>query len=600
MPVAQSILYLLSYVVSFVSIMAFPKGSNRERALTWIPVTFFLLMSFDALVAGVCTLLHIPVGLASQGAGNVILAVTLVLIMRKKGRIQSLSFNRRDAVFLVLFSLVALVVIRMEFGSDFTPHYLVTDPINHFRNSLRILFEGTVSSMYQAWNFIATAIGFASGFVRFDMYYKVYCLCDALFWYFGGLLFYSFAGDLLSGRYKEYIAGIFAILYALGYPLNSLIWGFCYLGVGVSFSVLAAFLTRRALTSSNTLNLACLAISLFGVITSYALFTPFVFLSVFISILQNTIQTKQPPRRFIFILVAVFLIPGLLGSWFFYDGILSSGSVTFAGALENEGGMYRNLYSNLVLFAPLFLVSLWQHIKKRRVFQSPHTLLFSILVVAFAILLIPTYTHTLSTYYLGKIQFVIWPFALLLSAEGSEEIINLPGKALLASYAAVLAFLGIMVVGEVDQKITEAYRPIGVGTPGGYHPYLDLYSWNLTQMRYSGAISSDVWDLCHEASNYVETGKEVPIIAAYMYTGWYYDITCQIDEIRRIRSTSTEWRQAVTMAIDGGYDYLTVITLDYGNQGNDGAAEASEYLLSLEGANLVYQNSAGYILHLEN
>lgn len=596
--IALSILYFVSYFAAFISILLFPKETKSQNGVTWIPIAFFLLMSFDGLVAGICTILHIPVGLVSQGIGNILLTITLAILGRRRGGAQSLSFSRRDIVFFAVFTLIALIVMRTEFGSDISPRYLVTDPINHFRRSLMIFFDGTVSHMYQVWNFIATAIGVASGFVRFDMYYKVYCICDALLWYFGGLLFYSVVCRILKRPNKEVLAGIFSILYVLGYPLVSLVWGFCYLGVGVSFSMLAIYFTQRTLRKEDQLAFFGLALSLYGVVTSYILFAPFIFATSFVPLLISYVKTKQSPRIVLPIIGLVYVVPGLLGSWFFYVDTLGTGTVTVTTALGAEGGIYRNLYSNLVLFAPLFLAALWRHVKCKQLMDSNHALTLLVLLMTYIILLIPTYTHALSTYYLAKIQFLIWPLALLAAAEGVEIVLELPGKVLLGCYAVVMAFLFVMVAGQVDKKIVNAFQPIGLGNPTNYHPYLDVYDWNYQQVRYRSIINPDVWKLYHKASDYVEDGYEVPIVAAGMYSGWYYCITCQLDDISSIRSSSDEWRSTADEVVSDGYEYLVVIPIDFRDQGNNGAADASKYLLSLEGTDVVYQNTAGYILKL--
>lgn len=601
MSAALSVIYLISYACAFCAIILYPKSTERERLLTWIPVGFFLLMAFDGLVAGVCTLLQIPVALASQLIGHLLLIAGIGIVAFKVKRIQRLFITKLDIVFLIIFSLICLVVIRMEFGADFTPHYLVTDPINHFRQSLRIYLDGTVSGMYQAWNFIASAIGVSSAFINFDYFYKVYCATDAIMWFFSGLLFYAAACETLSRDNVEIFAGVFCVLYTLGYPLNGMIWGFCYLGIGVSFSVLAALFCKRMLSNRNGFFLFGFSLSLFALVTSYALFAPFVYLSLFMCTTASFSRNGKlfKPQN-IALFIALFAIPGLLGSWFFYDGILSSGAVTFSNALDNEGGMYRNLYSNLVLFFPLIIVSLWNLKHSRAFVHSPNAILFLLLCIGFVAMLVPAYYHAISTYYLGKMQFAIWPFALLLSASGAQAAIKLPGKILLGAYSAVFSFLCIMVVGGVDQRFAEAYQPIGVGTPAAYHSYLDIYRWNLDTMRTSGEISSDVWSLFHEAADYVSNGEEVPIIAAGMYSGWYYDITCQLDEIRSVRVNSNDPDEVLEQIMQDGYRYVAVVTIPYGNQGDNGASIATQALLSQDNSSIVFQNDAGYIVEINS
>lgn len=599
MPEFVSILFILSYLSAICAISLAPQSDEPQRALSRVPIAFFVLIGFDGAVAGICTLLNIPVALISQMCGHLLVIASAIVLALRKKKIQRLYVTKGDLVVLFLITAIAIIVVRMEFGSDFTPHYIVTDAINHFRRSLRIYFDGAVSGMFQAWNFIASAIGVSSAFVRFDMFYKVYLACDALFWYMGGLLFYATACELLRSEHREVISCIFASLYFLGYPLNSLIWGFCYLGLGISFSMLSLLFCQRLCRNKNSLDYAGLSVSLFAVLTSYALFAPFVFFAVFTCIIRALCADFQISiTRQLLPVLALFILPGLLGTWFFYDDILSSGTVTISGAISNEGGMYRNLYSNLILFLPLIITSFWYILHNHRFFESGYALAFSVFAVGFIALLIPTYLHIVSTYYLGKLQFAIWPFALLLAARGAQEAMNLPGKVLLGSYSAVFAFLGIMVVGNVDQRVTEAYQPISVGTPAGYHPYLDVYQWNLNTMLTSGAISGDVWELCHEASDLVAEGQNVPAIAFGLYNGWYCDITCQLDDVRALRVSPDDPSKVVNQIVGDQYQYVTVITTPYGEQGDDGAATASNILLSEHDVEIVFQNSAGYIARL--
>lgn len=598
MNVLLSIVYVLSYVLSLTVIVSFPKSGSPVKALTLVPVSFFLLLSYDGLAAGACTLLGVPVNLVSQLAGHVLLIGVGLSLIRRHGRTQRLLFTRGDAVTLAVILVVAAIVVFFEFGPDFTPHYIVTDAINHLRQSLYILYRGTVTNMYQAWNFIATALGVSSAFVRFDLYYKVYCLCDILFWILGCLLFYGVACSMLRSSRRELIAGIFSVLYFLGYPLTGIVWGFCYLGVGVSFAVLSIYFCTQA-SSSRRYALLGLGISLYGLVTSYALFAPFVFLVALVSLLRAGMRRDRcvSPRT-LATLALVLVLPGLLGSWFFYDGILSSGEVTVASALDNEGGMYRNLYSNLVLFAPLIIVTIWVEVKGRTIASRPETLAVVILVLSVALMLVPTYLGILSTYYLGKMQFAIWPFALMSAAKGAQSALRLPGRVVLGAYASVFAFLSLMILGRFDQGLREAYQPIDPGVASAYHPYLDVYRWNLESILSSAGINPDVWELCHRASDLVEDGEEVPVLAAYMYGGWYCDVTSQLDEVRQIRVDRDGPGEAVEKVLEGQYSYVTVIPIPYADQGDEGAEEASGLVLAQEGVEVVYENDAGYIARL--
>lgn len=604
MSLVQSVLFVATYVAAYAVIVLAPKTDRPQRTMTWLAASFFLLMGYDGLVAGICTLAHIPVSILSQSVGHIILIALLAASIARRKRIQALSFARMDAIALVLIILLVALVSIIWFDLEFTPHYILNDPAAHFRRSLDIFEEGTVSGMYTAWNFIADWVGVVAPFIRFDLFYKVYCSADIAFLLFTGLLFYAFAYELLRvGEHTGAIALVFSVLYILGYPVTCIVWGYCYLTVGISFSILIALLCRYVGKEFALAYLACLAIALYGLITTYALFAPFLFALVFYFCLKGAASVgKIMSARTALMGLVVFAIPGLLGCWFFYIDILAPSSVTVSNALAREGGMYRNLYSNLVLFAPLILVALGSLVKNHALRDTPEALLFIAMTASFLIMLIPAYYLLLSTYYLGKMQFVIWPFALLLAARGTSLCFELPAKALFGAYAAVVAFLGIMVAGRLDEKLDVLYAdtPIGVGTATGYHPYLDVYRWNFGNLRDSGTISQDVWDIFTQAANYVEQDEEVPLLGAWMYFVWYRPITMQDDIIDyNLSSNSDDATLVVEKLMDSDVEYVASVVLDYGTQGNNNATEATQLLLSQPGVSAVYQNGGGYIIRIE-
>ena len=85
-----------------------------------------------------------------------------------------------------------------------------------------------------------------------------------------------------------------------------------------------------------------------------------------------------------------------------------------------------------------------------------------------------------------------------------------------------------------------------------------------------------------------------------MYSGWYYDITCQLDDIRSVRVNSNDPEAVIKQVMQDGYRYAVVVTIPYGSQGDDGASIASQTLLSNNSLSIVYQNDAGYIVEIDS
>lgn len=601
---AVSFFFIFTYVLAFLAILLCPKTDHVQSGVCWIAVSFFLLMAFDGFAAGICTLIGIRVSTLSQGIFQLILALALGARCASQKRLQTLEFCRFDIIAAVVCAALVGAISLIWFDIEFTPHYILNDPAAHFRQSLYIFHNGKVSGMYTAWNFIANCIGVASPFLRFDLYHKVYCACDIVFLYFNGLIFYSCCRTFLQEvRRSCALSGIFSALYILGYPLACIIWGFCYLSVGISFGILIAmfsiWISRQQWVPALYFYLA---LALYGLITTYALFAPFFYFVTFLYCV-NLIRDRNGSvtTRSLFVPTAVFLLPGLIGSWFFYIDILAPGSVTFGNAIAREGGMYRNLYSNLVFFIPLILVSLVQAKRDHRLLRSPIAVLFCVLVAAFLIMLVPTYYHLISTYYLGKMQFIIWPFALLLAAEGASLCFAVSGATLLKCYGVVVLSMFLMVAGKVDQKLDELYSdtPIGVGTASGYHPYLDIYRWNFGNLEGSGTISTDVWDIFARAADYVADGEEVPFLGAWMYAVWYRPITYQDDiNYYSLSSNDDNPETVVDKIMSSDVTHVAVVLAEYADQGNNNADDAARLLLSTPGTSVVFSNDAGYIVEI--
>lgn len=600
-----SVFFVISYCLSFAAIILFPKSPHKQNGIVWFAASFLILMAFDGFAAGVCTLIGIKVSILTQGSFQLLLALLLgtVCIIQKK--VQGIVFVRFD-VLSALFGIALIGFISfIWFDVEFTPHYILNDPAAHFRQSLYIFHNGSVTGMYTAWNFIASWIGVLSPFIRFDLYYKVYLACDIVFLYFNGLIFYSCCRVFLQNRqHSQIISAIFSILYVLGYPLTCIIWGYCYLTVGISFGILlaifAVWMQRR---QWSTALYPLLPLALYGEITTYALFAPFIYLiTFFFSLYFEKSKEGSLTARTLILSAALYIIPGLLGSWFFYIDILAPTSTTFGSSIAREGGMYRNLYSNLVLFAPLLLVSISHSIKNHQLLKSPIVVLFFVFVTAFILMLVPTYYLVISTYYLGKMQFIIWPFALLLAAEGSALCFIDSGKTLLKCYAAVAVTLFIMVVGKIDERVDRLYSetPIGVGTASGYHPYLDVYRWNFGNLEGSGTVSTDVWDIFHRAADYVEDGEEVPFLGAWMYAVWYRPITYQDDiDYYSLSSNDDNPQIVVDKIMSSDVSHVAIVLYDYADQGNNNADEACNLLLGMPGTSISYSNNAGYIVSIE-
>ena len=90
------------------------------------------------------------------------------------------------------------------------------------------------------------------------------------------LSFYMLISDKLKDK-KTYVIGmIFLMLYAFAYPYTSLLYGFSYLSVAMTFCAVMLYLgvAYKNKEISFSINLICILLTGFGIIFSYCLFVP--------------------------------------------------------------------------------------------------------------------------------------------------------------------------------------------------------------------------------------------------------------------------------------------------------------------------------------
>ena len=99
------------------------------------------------------------------------------------------------------------------------------------------------------------------------------------------------------------IGVLVSVLYIIDYPLSVMVYGFCYLGAGVNF--LALILFAIVATDCKVKQYLAASLGALGVVTSYSLFAPPVFLALFVYIACSEWKEARSVKRLMF--VEVFL-----------------------------------------------------------------------------------------------------------------------------------------------------------------------------------------------------------------------------------------------------------------------------------------------------
>lgn len=237
-------LYIFTFVGAFVLFMLAPKTSDSQSVVIWLPVSFILLLCYDAFFVAFLSIVNIPVNLISSSCINILACGFLAWYIHKRGTKQIYHTQIVDYIALVLCVLIAVICGYFQFGAGPDIRYLTSDPAVHFQGAMAIVDTGVVKTMYLAWYFIAMCIEAASSFLPVALYYKVFLLCDVFFLFIGSAMLYSLIARMSHGSFFTIFTFALMILYTLGYPLTGMLFGFCYLGVGVSVCAAILFIIR--------------------------------------------------------------------------------------------------------------------------------------------------------------------------------------------------------------------------------------------------------------------------------------------------------------------------------------------------------------------
>lgn len=607
-----SVTWVVSFFAAMICIIILPKQHSRCNTVGWLAISFYLLISINGLFAGLLTILRVPFGLVPSIFLHLGIVCLTFAMVRHAGRIQRQDANVFDLVVVIVVAAIVALCARAEFGPNLTLHYLTSDPAVHLGRVKSIVDTGAVDGMYLAWSFIAELIWAASPLFEGVLIYKALIVADVLNLFFGGMLLYSVTttifGDASNG--KKILFGLLTIAYLLGYPLNGMLYGFCYLAVGVSFGLCSLLFSIRFRDDQGWFNIAGLFLSLFGVITSYALFAPIVFLVAFVNVL---IVLKSVGRNIlalhsILLVLCVFAIPGLLGLMFSYVGTFGIGesqTTSAATTIAWEGGIYRSFYSNFMLLVPFSALGVFSLLKSQRTISGEHNEVTSgrplaLFVIGIAmylfIFLALLFAEKVSSYYFFKLYYLLSPFMFCSAAVGAMTIARHPTPFLVATGLSVV-FLGVMSVFKVDERLAGRFEPYEV-VSSGYHPCLDIYEWNLDSLQTAKeSPSADVLQLFDKArSLYQNDDKPIPILGNYVYSYWYTALVrgaITNDYVVWINETDT-----IVQRILENCDYVLVITKE--EYATVGTAESSKILESLEGSLTVeFRNDSGFIARVE-
>ncbi len=320
--------------------------------------------------------------------------------------------------------------------------------------------------------------------------YHVFICFDIMILFLNGMLMYCILKTKAKTKLGSIVAGIVAVVYLLGYPLNSMLFGYSYLSVGIAIIcaivlVMQAFQEEQIPSWSNMIVLFLLCTQVFF---SYYLFVPAVYgaLGIYYIFYFGKKHKKIWNKDMIKYSLITLVIPMLIGlSYHIFPQMVSFVPTQVVTGMKDEGYIYRNMITNMLLLLPFAIYYLYRHEKEKK---SSFITTFAIVFVNYTVIVYFAMTKgIISTYFFYKLHFILWLILWVLFYKGSLAIAEKgkKGKGMVVTYMSVYVILLIFSLltsnvkinksSDTHEKITDVMDIYGINKTLIFRTGIDFY-----------------------------------------------------------------------------------------------------------------------------
>lgn len=620
----MEIIYILSVIILFISYILIKKTDKKVDILKQVVLTIVLLFCYNTFICYCLTFFTISVNLVLLSAINFIFSIIIISYLIKTKKTQKFTFNKIDFIYIILIAVATMIVSYINFGFPFEIKYETGDPATHYLTS-EIFKEndGLLANQREADEVFGifanrkTVSYVNSGLIMkclenvvdtFDNY-NIFIAFGIFILFLSGWMFYSSISRFAKNEKARFLALAISLLYMMGYPLNSLLFGFEYLSMGIL--VLSAIIASIDVYQNEEIgykqNLIVFFLLNFGLFSSYFMFVPFVYSGLWIYFCINEYRKNKDSskkninikalfnKRLIIQLIVTLLIPFILGYIYHIApelyGVFIRKSVDFSKALRQQnsliskglagyGYIYVNLFSNVIPLIPFVIIAMYKKWKENR-----GASIITLITFAFIFLLIIGYLfEKVSMYYLCKNYFALWLLLYYLAYKGLLVIYEknkfVPFVLLIVYFIAIvvnLLFIDTDIShGRVDQK--ENILQVA-----------DIYGANKTILKKSKDLNLEELELLRESLKIIPDDSKVEVAGDIEQGFWAYSITRRINnDDKHYGVEKLEYKMMSVGERAGKVDYVL-----YFNRGEYYQVYKKELWVNAE---LVYENDAGGIL----
>lgn len=520
-----SIIYVISILAALTALLSIPKSETKA---VWFPICAFVLIGIFCLIFGILNFFGAPFSLWTPLLVNigVILATCLYQYRQRilNGKVLKDALTRwrngaskKDLAVTVLILIIVLACSYAQFGFPLSISFITSDPSIHLLCSIKLFEGGAIETSFLTHSITACFIAMIDPFVEPIQYYNAFIFEEIIQFLLSGMTFYSILAILMKNC-RIVIQAILVALYMLGYPWNDMIYGFSYLGAGVTSIGAIIFicmqLKKNSTENSQILLLCALSLMLLNLIVSYPLFVPPVYIAIFVALILWGRKAGVKASRILLDEVAVFAMPVIIGYLLVFLPLFGTPSQTVTSALTANGAIFQDLYAGFLFIAPLAIYGLVQKIRSRGL-NALELLTFIYLAYFVACLALTTFGKV-SPYYFYKLYYPLWLVVFVYTAFGIDRL-RIQSPCMLASYAGVWLVIFALAFSGLDAALAKR-RPFVYTNETGKCVF-PIYDFNIHSLD-NFTISDSEMDLFKEARALKDEGYTVNPFANDLLSFW--------------------------------------------------------------------------------
>lgn len=426
-------IYLSSAVILIIAFMLLQKFEKRQNFWRSLAMAIMAYECYLCMIAGVMTVIHIPVDIYSVSVINIASIVCIGIIIYKKRKVQSYYINIFDSIFVFFLAMLVGYLFVSRFTTDLKIIFQTSDPGTHLKMAMNFVNTKSVDGMYigQLMNglMIESLIKIFPG----ELAYKSLIIQCGINLFMAGMAFWAVVQRYGSNMVLRLLTFVVTVAYVLGYPYNDMLYGFVYLQMTITVvCFLIALMQDYVYEKVNIwlwgvlVGASCLSVSI-----GYTLFAPPVYISVLLFVAykayrENWLKTDSGfplNKKFILCALDIFLLPTFLTLWIILILPKINGTATDYGvAMLLEGAIYRNLYSDFLLYAIPAFYGIVCGVKKRKL--NLLSFMFPIFGIYYLFFLFRMLMDKVSTYYFYKLNYLFWMLLLVSFVIGMKELIH--------------------------------------------------------------------------------------------------------------------------------------------------------------------------------